>query len=157
MIISTSRQIIDHFARRQEQLEVGIQYTGWLESMGEKIRFHTDLEVYQFAFDAAMQIYHVTKKFPKEEIYSLTNQIRQSSRSVCANLSEAWRKRRYKASFIYCLNHVEAEASETQVWLSFCKDCGYLSDHQADNLIRLYDQMLGMIVTMIKHPDKWII
>lgn len=125
--------------------------------MGEKIRYHTDLEVYQLAFDAAMQIFNITKTFPKEEIYSLTDQIRRSSRSVCANLSEAWRKRRYRAAFNNRLNHVEAEAAETQVWLSFSKECAYVSDQQADNLIQIYDHILGIIVTMIKHPDKWIL
>ena len=125
--------------------------------MGEKIRYHTDLEVYQLAFDAAMQIFEVTKSFPKEEIYSLTDQIRRSSRSVCANLSEAWRKRRYLAAFNNSLNHVEAEAAETQVWLSFSKECTYLSDQEADTLIRIYDHILGMTVKMIKHPERWIL
>ncbi len=125
--------------------------------MGEKIRFHTDLEAYQFAFDAAMQIFNITKSFPKEEIYSLVDQIRRSSRSVCTNLSEAWRRRRYKAAFINCLNLVEAEAAETQVWLSFCLECDYLSDQQVTALIHIYDHVLGIIVRMIKQPEKWII
>lgn len=125
--------------------------------MGEKIRYHTDLDVYQLAFYAAMQIFEITKSFPKEEIYSLTDQIRRSSRSVCSNLSEAWRKRRYSAAFTNSLNHVEAEAAETQVWLSFGKECDYISDQQADSLIRIYDRIIGIIVTMIKHPEKWII
>ena len=125
--------------------------------MGEKIRYHTDLEVYQLAFNAAMQIFAVSKSFPKEEIYSLTDQIRRSSRSVCANLSEAWRKRRYLAAFTNCLNHVEVEAAETQVWLSFSKECAYLSHQQADTLLQVYDHILGIVVTMIKHPEKWIL
>lgn len=125
--------------------------------MGEKIRYHTDLEAYQIAFVAAMEIFNITKSFPKEEIYSLVDQIRRSSRSVCANLSEAWRRRRYKAAFINCLNLVEAEAAETQVWLAFCLECDYLSDHEATSLIQTYDHVLGKIVTMIKNPEKWII
>ncbi len=125
--------------------------------MGEKIKYHTDLEVYQLAFDAAMGIFEDTKSFPKEEVYSLTDQIRRSSRSVCANLAEAWRKRRYQAAFINSLSHVEAEAAETQVWLSFSKECAYLSDKQADALIRNYDRILGKIITMIKQPDKWVL
>ena len=125
--------------------------------MGEKIRYHTDLEVYQLAFTAAKQIFEITKSFPKGEVYSLTDQIRRSSRSVCANLAEAWRKRRYPAAFIYSLNHVEAEAAETQVWLSFSKECAYISNKQVDTLINNYDHILGIIVTMIKHPDKWVI
>ena len=125
--------------------------------MGEKIRYHTDLKAYQLSFNAAMQIFEVTKSFPKEEIYSLTDQIRRSSRSVCANLSEAWRRRRYRAAFINCLNLVEAEAAETQVWLSFYKECNYLSDWQSDSLSQIYDHVLGIIVTMIKNPGKWIL
>jgi len=125
--------------------------------MGEKIRYHTDLEAYQIAFDSAMQIFKLTKSFPKEEIYSLVDQIRRSSRSVCANLSEAWRRRRYRAAFINCLNLVEAEAAETQVWLSFCKECGYLSGYQTDSITQSYDHVLGKIVTMIKHPERWIL
>jgi len=82
-----------------------------------KIQEHTDLEVYRKAFDGAMLIFEVTKKFPKEETYSLTDQIRRSSRSVCANLAEAWRKRRYKAAFVSKLSDAEGEAAETQVWL----------------------------------------
>ena len=88
-----------------------------------KIREHTELEVYQKGFDAAMSIFEMSKKFPKEETYSLTDQIRRSSRSVCANLAEAWRKRRYKAAFIAKLSDAESEAAETQVWLEFATQC----------------------------------
>jgi four helix bundle protein len=84
--------------------------------MGEKIISHRDLEVYKRAFEAATRIFDLSKTFPKEELYSLTDQIRRSSRSVCANLAEAWRKRRYEAAFISKLNDVEAEAAETQSW-----------------------------------------
>lgn len=125
--------------------------------MGEKIKYHTDLDVYKFAFDAAMQIFELTKMFPKEEIYSLVDQIRRSSRSVCANLSEAWRRRRYQAAFCNCLNHVEAEAAETQVWLSFSKKCGYMDDQQVEDLIRIYDRILGIVVSMIKNSERWIL
>ena len=83
----------------------------------EAIKTHEDLAVYQLAFSAAMTILKISKKFPVEEKYSLTDQIRRSSRSVCANLAEAWRKRRYEAAFISKLNDCEAEAAETQVWL----------------------------------------
>ena len=81
----------------------------------KKIITHEDLDVYQLAFDAAMKLYGLSVKFPVEERYSLTDQVRRSSRSVCANLAEAWRKRRYKAAFIAKLNDCEAEAAETQV------------------------------------------
>jgi four helix bundle protein len=125
--------------------------------MGEKIRYHTELSVYQMAFDAAREIFEVTKSFPKEEVYSLTDQIRRSSRSVCANLAEAWRKRRYQAAFTNSLNHVESEAAETQVWLSFSKDCGYLSDEKSEGLTQIYDRILGICVNMINNPDQWVI
>jgi four helix bundle protein len=125
--------------------------------MGEKIRYHTELSVYQMAFDAAREIFEVTKSFPKEEGYSLTDQIRRSSRSVCANLAEAWRKRRYQAAFTNSINHVEAEAAETQVWLSFSKECGYLSEEKTTRLTRTYDHILGICVKMINNPDQWVI
>ena len=125
--------------------------------MGEKISYHTELKVYQMAFDAAMEIFEVTKLFPKEEIYSLTDQIRRSSRSVCANLAKAWRKRRYQAAFVNTLNHAEAEAAETQVWLSFSRECGYLTEKNSLDLIQIYDYILGICVKMIRNPDQWII
>jgi four helix bundle protein len=125
--------------------------------MGEKIRYHTDLEAYQIAFYAAMQIFEITKSFPKVETYSLVDQIRRSSRSVCVNLSEAWRRRRYPAAFKNCLDLAEAEAAETQVWISFSTDCAYLTDKQADSLLQSYDHVLGIIVKMINNSDKWIL
>src|ERR687884_290527 len=94
--------------------------------MGSKIRTHRDLEVYRKAFDAAMQIFELSKAFPREETYSLTDQIRRSSRSVCANLAEAWRKRRYEKAFISKLADSESEAAETQVWLEFAVKCDYM-------------------------------
>ncbi len=94
--------------------------------MAHKIRVHRELEVYRQAFEAAMQIYELSRSFPREEVYSLTDQIRRSSRSVCANLAEAWRKRRYAAAFTSKLSDVESESAETQVWLEFAVKCGYL-------------------------------
>jgi four helix bundle protein len=85
----------------------------------KKAKTHCDLEVYRKALDAAMRIFELSKRFPKEETYSLTDQIRRSSRSVCANLAEAWRKRRYEAAFVSKLSDGETEAAETQVWLEF--------------------------------------
>jgi four helix bundle protein len=95
------------------------------ESQG-KIKSHRDLKVFQMAFETAMQIFELSKKFPADEKYSLTDQIRRSSRSVCANLAEAWRKRRYEGAFINKLSDAEAEAAETQVWLEFAVKCNYL-------------------------------
>lgn len=121
------------------------------------IRRHTDLDVYQEAFDSAMRIFEVTKKFPKEETYSLTDQIRRSSRSVCANLAEAWRKRRYEAAFISKLSDSETEAAETQVWLQFAVKCGYVPAERARRLYKEYDQIIGMLVRMANSSDKWVL
>ena len=95
--------------------------------MTGRIRSHTGLDVYKKAFAAAMDVFEMSKAFPKGEMYSLTDQIRRSSRSVCANLAEAWRKRRYQASFISKLSDAETEAAETQVWLEFSVKCDYLT------------------------------
>jgi four helix bundle protein len=126
--------------------------------MGEKaIRTFRDLRVYQGAFDVAMQIYRVSKLFPKEECYSLTDQVRRSSRSVCANVAEAWRKRRYRAAFIAKLNESEAEACETQVWLEFARECGFIDTDLFDDLNRQYETILSQLVGIIHHADKWLI
>lgn len=125
--------------------------------MGKKIGVHTELEVYQKAFAAAMEIFELSKRFPREETYSLTDQIRRSSRSVCANLAEAWRKRRYERAFISKLSDCEAEAAETQVWLEFAVKCGYLDRDTAAPLYKAYDEMLGTMVGMITHPETWVI
>jgi four helix bundle protein len=122
---------------------------------GRTIRRHTDLDVYQRAFAVAMRIFVLSQKFPIDERYSLTDQIRRSSRSVCANLAEAWRKRRYESAFISKLADSEAEAAETQVWLQFGQECGYLPADTAAELTAEYDAILGMLVTMITHPEKW--
>ncbi len=125
--------------------------------MANKIHTHRDLDVYKMGFNAAMQIFGLTKTFPKEERYSLTDQIRRSSRSVCANTAEAWRKRRYKAAFIAKLNDVEAEAAETQVWLEFSVECGYLDAETGRELYVNYNNILGKLVNMIVHPEHWVI
>ena len=118
---------------------------------------HRDLEVYRKAFDAAMQIFDLSKSFPKEETYSLTDQIRRYSRSVCANLAEAWRKRRYEKSFVSKLCDSEGEAAETQVWLEFAVRCEYLQRDDATGLYQAYDGILRTLVGMINHPEAWIL
>ena len=125
--------------------------------MNKKVQGHRDLEVYCRAFEAAMQIFELSKSFPKEEIYSLTDQIRRCSRSVCANLAEAWRKRRYPAAFVSKLSDSETEAAETQVWIEFAVKCGYLDRDRALVLYQSYDEVLRMIVAMINHPECWVI
>jgi four helix bundle protein len=104
-----------------------------------------------------MEIYNLTRKFPKEELFSLTSQILRSSRSVCANIAEAFRKRRYEKAFISKLSDSESEAAETQVWLDYSRDCGYLPDDKYLSLSAEYEKIIGMIVNMLKHPDKWSI
>ena len=123
----------------------------------EKVKTHEELIIYQKAFDAAMKIFELSKQFPVEERYSLTNQMIRSSRSVCANLAEAWRKRRYKASFVAKLNDCEAEAAETQVWLKFAVKCHYISTEQGRELYSTYNQILSGLVKMINSPDSWLI
>jgi four helix bundle protein len=102
-----------------------------------------------------MEIFSITKSFPKEEIFSLTSQIRRSSRSVSSNISEAFRKRRYEKSFIAKLSDSEAEAAETQVWLQYSYECGYISKDLYTQIYQDYEKIIGMLVVMILHPDKW--
>jgi four helix bundle protein len=125
--------------------------------MATKINTHHDLEVYQKAFDTAMKIFEISKAFPQEEKYSLTDQMRRSSRSVCSNLAEAWRKRRYEGAFISKLSDAEGEAAETQVWLEFAVKCKYMKRDEAASLYKAYDEILRTIVGMITHPETWII
>lgn len=125
--------------------------------MPTKIMNHTELQVFQKAFEIATKIFEISKKFPKEETYSLTDQIRRSSRSVCANLAEAWRKRRYEAAFISKLSDSEAEAAETQVWLEFAVKCKYLDRDEARELYSKYNEIIKTLVGMINHPDTWVI
>ena len=122
-----------------------------------KIQSHEELDVYRMAFEAAMVIFESSKGFPREEIYSLTDQIRRSSRSVCANITEAWRKRRYEAAFVSKLSDAESEAAETQTWLRFTIACGYLPESKALDLIQTYDYVLGKLVNMIARPGPWLL
>jgi four helix bundle protein len=127
----------------------------WRFPVKKAIRKHTDLEVYQRGFAAAMKVFDHSKCFPKEERYSLTDQIRRSSRSVCGNLAEGWRKRRYPNSFINKLTDSEAEAAETQSWLEFGVKCGYLDRDAAAQLYKEYDYIIGMLVKMATNIDDW--
>ncbi|NMF62552.1 four helix bundle protein (plasmid) [Brasilonema octagenarum UFV-E1] len=122
----------------------------------ELIKSHKQLEVYQMAFDTAMKIFEFSKKFPIEEKYSLTDQIRRSSRSVCANLAEAWRKRRYEAAFVAKLNDCESEAAETQTWIEFAVKCNYMDVEAGRELYGNYNRILGGLVNMIANPEPWL-
>jgi four helix bundle protein len=125
--------------------------------MSKKIVNHSHLDVYQQAFEVAMRIFKLSQSFPREEIYSLTDQIRRSSRSVCANIAEAWRKRRYEKAFISKLSDAEGEAAETQVWITFAVKCGYMSRENANEIYPIYNQIIRTLVGMINHPETWII
>lgn len=125
--------------------------------MAERINSYRDLRVYQNAMGMAMRIFELTKQFPSEEKYAMVDQIRRSSRSVCANLAEAWRKRRYQAAFIAKLSDAESEACETQVWIEFAFRCRYLNDKIRDELDKGYEQILSQLVRIIEEADKWLI
>jgi four helix bundle protein len=116
---------------------------------------HRDLKVYQLAYKLAMDIFHLSKHFPKEELYSLTDQIRRSSRSVAANLAEGFRKRRYQNMFVSKLADCDGEATETQVWLDFAMDCGYMSRENRDRLTAGYEEIGKMLSSMMANPDKF--
>jgi four helix bundle protein len=120
-----------------------------------KIRSHRELDVYILSFETAMKIFEISKIFPKEETYSLTDQIRRSSRAVCSNLAEAFRKRRYPKSFVSKLSDSESEAAETQTWLDFSLNCGYITDIEYNDLNETYDKILGKLVNMSLHPENW--
>ncbi len=121
----------------------------------ERIRTHKDLNVFKLPFEAGMEIFNLTRGFPKEEMYSLTDQIRRSSRSVSGNIAEAFRKRRYPKHFISKLSDSEGESAETQVWLDYALACDYIDKSNHDTLIEKYDHILGMLVNMANNPDKW--
>jgi four helix bundle protein len=104
-----------------------------------------------------MDIFEHTKRFPPEERYSLTDQIRRSSRSVPSNIAEAWRKRRYPAAFVSKLSDSESEAAETQTHLEISRRCRYLDDATVQRLDQEYEEVLAMLVTMISQPEKWAI
>src|SRR5947209_20481788 len=116
---------------------------------------HRDLKVYQLAYKLAMEIFNLSKVFPKDERYSLTDQIRRSSRSVAANIAEGFRKRQYPNMFVSKLAESDAEATETQVWLDFARDCGYLSPESYKRLTSSYEEVGKMLASMIAHPEKF--
>ena len=121
----------------------------------KRINSVRELEVYRLAFDTAMEIFEITKSFPKEEKYSLTDQVRRSSRSVCTNLAEGWRKRRYKAVFINKLSDAEQEAAETQTWLEFALKCNYINKEIFKRLDDKYEHAFAMLITMERKVDTF--
>ena len=121
------------------------------------IRHHWELEVYKLSVEAAMDIFRASKKWPKEEMYSLTDQIRRSSRAVSAAIAEAWRRRKYEAVFVNKLNEAEGEAAESQTWLEYAVKCEYLDRKEGARLFRTYDRIIGKLVKMGNEPEKWIL
>ncbi|MFH1184549.1 MAG: four helix bundle protein [Chloroflexota bacterium] len=122
-----------------------------------QIRSAKDLTVYQKAYDLAMLIFHLTKPFPAEDRYSLTGQIRRSSRSVCTNLREAWAKRKYEAHFISKLSDSDGENAETDSWLDFGRDCGYITHDQHSKLQGLCTEVGKMLGAMMKNPTPFLL
>jgi len=121
----------------------------------KKISSVRELEVYKLAFKTAMELFEISKKFPKEERYSLTDQVRRSSRSVCTNLSEGWRKRRYKAMFINKLSDAAQEAAETQTWLEFALACNYIDKRVFEKLDEKYEHIFAMLITMERKVESF--
>ena len=122
-----------------------------------RIKTFKELEVYKLSFDAAMGIFHLSTKFPRDEKYSLTDQIRRSSRSVSANISEAFSARRYEKNFLSKLTISQCEATETQTWLDFALACNYIHAEQHRELYSEYNHIVAMIVNMYKNAEKWVI
>lgn len=121
------------------------------------IRSFRELKVWQKAMEATMRVFELSQCFPAEERYSLTDQVRRSSRSVPANIAEAWRKRRYPAAFVSKLNDAEGEAAETQTHIEIALHCRYLSTEQAGTLDQAYEEVLAMLTEMAAHPEQWTI
>src|SRR5258705_3128750 len=123
----------------------------------QNIRSYRELRVYQGAIEAAMRIFEITKRFPSEGRFSMVDQMRRSSRSVCSNIGEGWRKRRYPAHCASKLSDSEGEAEETRVWLELAFRCGYISKTEADDLDQKCDAIIAQLVRMIEHPEQWTI
>lgn len=122
----------------------------------QELKGHRDLKVYQLAYKLAMEIFDESKSFPKEEKYSLTDQIRRSSRSVVANIAEGFRKRQYPKMFLSKLADADGESTETQVWLDFSRDCEYLSLERHAELLKGYEEVGKMLGAMMSMPEKFM-
>jgi four helix bundle protein len=121
----------------------------------KKIQNERQLDVYKLSVQAAMEIYELSKSFPKEEMHSLTDQIRRSSKSVSEQITKGWRRRKNVAEFVLKMNEAEGEAAETQVWLEYSVKCLYIPTEEGTRLHKKYDQILGKLVNMGNHPEKW--
>jgi four helix bundle protein len=116
---------------------------------------YRELRVYKLAFESALRIQELSKNFPPEERYSLTDQIRRSSRSICTNIAEAWRKRRYPNHWVSKLSDSDSESAETIVWLDFCQAFGYLTEKEYAVLVDNYDHICSQLTLMMDEPEKW--
>jgi len=121
------------------------------------IKHHWELDVYKLTVEAAMDIFRTSKRWPKEEMYSLTDQIRRSSRAVPAAIAEAWRGRKYGAVFVNKLSEAEREAAETQTWLEYAVKCDYLERKEGARLFRACDRVIGKLVKMGNEPHRWVL
>ena len=122
-----------------------------------KITHHWQLDVYKLSMDAGMSLFELSKNFPREEMYSLTDQVRRSSRSVSSHISEGWRRRRYEAAFCEKLNGAESEAGESQTWIEYAVRCGYMTAKEGRALHRTYDFIMGKLVNMQNKPEVWLL
>jgi four helix bundle protein len=122
----------------------------------QELKGYRDLKVYQLAYKLAMEVYNESKGFPKDERFSLTDQIRRSSRSIAANIAEGFRKRQYPKMFLSKLADSDGETAETQGWLDFARDCKYMSPQRRDELTKGYEEVGKMLGTMMSMPEKFI-
>ena len=122
-----------------------------------KIESAKDLIVYQKAYQLAMDIYRLTLRFPPEERYALTSQIRRSSRSVCLNLREAWAKRRYESHFVSKLTDCDGESNETDPSLDFAKDCGFIAAEEHSRLVTLNGEVRRMLGSILHNPSPFLL
>ena len=122
-----------------------------------RIRYHWELDVYELAREGRKRVFELSKGFPREELYSLTDQIRRSSRSVCAQIAEAWGRRLYRDDLVNRLNQAESEARETQSWLETAVECEYVAQEIGKELFELYHEVIGKLINMENNPDKWVI
>jgi four helix bundle protein len=121
----------------------------------KKIQYHWEIDAYKLSVQTAMEIYDLSKSFPEEEKYSLTDQIRKSSRSVSAQIAEGWRRRKYRGAFVNKMNEAEGEAAENQVWLEYSVKCRYMSREDGAGLHKKYDEIIGKLINMGNHPEQW--
>lgn len=120
-----------------------------------QINSFRDLIVFQKAYELSMEIFELTKVFPKEEKYSLTDQIRRSSRSICTNISESWAKRIYIKAFVNKLTDSLGEEYETETWINYAKDCNYLDESEFNRLMNSYEGVRKMLISMTNNPEKF--